>query len=227
MLQTSMYDAVVKVIFLILLIIGVPYFVVTVSLNYKNKASGIVDMEHKVIEIQTETEKEIKILTQAEADTLNKINTMIEGVWVSEFDGRYKISIDANNKFDEFYDGVQEGFGVWRAFSGSQDLVKVSDQHTYIDTNSDFENTGVDSGQSSSTNNSVDVVNPNIYSAYTKSQFEHSGSQEPKYFFQKQQFEADNKGKIFIYQIQQLDENKFVLVFKTGTGKPLVFVRES
>ena len=65
-----------------------------------------------------------------------------------------------------------------------------------------------------------------VDAAYTKSEFENQKVEDPKYFFQKQQFEEKHKGEIYIYQIQQLDLEKFVLVFKSGAGKPLVLLEQ-
>jgi hypothetical protein len=137
------------------------------------------------------------------------------------------MQIDENNKFEEFYDDEKEGFGVWRVFSGMKDEIKLSDSPDLIDGESgaNLENTkpkGAKDANLSTTNSDTDS---SVASAYTKDQFESAKIEEPKYFFQKQQYEPEHKGEIYIYQIQQLDSEKFVLVFKNGPGKPLVFIR--
>jgi hypothetical protein len=117
----------VKIFFLILLFAGIPYILVSLSNRYQQKAEGIISQEGAIAEIQTENTQQMKVLTQAEANTLSKIGDFIGGTWASEADGRYKIQIDPDNKFSEYYDGSREGFGVWRAFSGAENQVNLSD----------------------------------------------------------------------------------------------------
>lgn len=181
----------VKVIFLLALIVGVPYVFLTVSLKYQDKASGIVEQQNTIIEIQSEKSNEIKILTQVEATTLARIHDTISGTWLSEQDGKYKLEIDSNNKFEEYYDGIKEGFGVWQVFSKA---------------------TAVDDGATNNTdgkNDSTSAEKP----------------EDVKYFLKKEQYEQKHLKEVYLYEIQQLDTEKFVLVFKNGTGKPLLFIK--
>lgn len=210
----------IKVAFLVGLIIGVPYFLVSISSKYQKKAEGILEQENAAIEIQNEASKELKVLTQIEASTLTRISDFIGGIWISELDGRYRIQIQPNNKFEEYYDDVKEGFGVWRVFSGMKDEVVLSDTPEIADTSDGsllFDDSSLSSVETS--------VQSNAPSAYTKTQFDSSAEKESKYFFQKQQYEPGHKGEKYVYQIQQLDTDKFILVYKGGTGRSLVFVR--
>lgn len=195
---------------------GLPYLLVTFLNRYQSKALGIIEQQNTIVEIQSEKKDGIKVLTRAEADTLSDIHKFIGGTWISEFDGRYKIIIDENNKFDEYYDGVKEGFGVWRVFSGVQESVNLSTSPNFVDGI-------VDNGDITSTLEASTTIS--TLAAYTKDEFENQKVEDPKYFFQKQQFEDKHKGEIYIYQIQQLDVEKFVLVFKNGAGNPLVFIK--
>lgn len=210
----------IKVAFLIVLFAGVPYFLVSVSNKYQKKAEGVLDQESAVVEIQTESTKELKVLTQIEANTLNKITDFIGGTWISEIDGRYRIQISSDNKFEEYYDDTKEGFGVWRVFSGVKEDVDLSNSPEIANESSNHI-----SSISNHTAGSPEETTSNTSSAYTKSQFESTSEKESKYFFQKQQYEPSHKGEKYIYQIQQLDTEKFILVYKGGAGKPLVFVR--
>lgn len=214
----------IKIFFLILLFAGVPYILVSLLNRYQHKASGILDQETAVAEIQTETEKQLKILTQAEANTLSQINSFIGGTWISEGDGRYKIQIDLNNKFEEYYDDTKEGFGVWRVFSGTKATVDLSESPEIAD-----DSTSNNNSETVPTSNSTESKNEQYTgpSAYTKSQYENPSEEDSKFFFQKQQYEPEHKGEKYVYQIQQLDTEKFVLVYKGGRGTPLVFVRST
>ncbi|MCF7865739.1 MAG: hypothetical protein K9M11_04525 [Candidatus Pacebacteria bacterium] len=214
---------IVKIIFLTMLFIGVPYFFVTQLDKYQQTATGILSEENAVLKIQTDKTTQMKVLTQVEANTLSQIHDYIEGTWVSEHDGRYKIQIDLNNKFIEYYDSNKEGYGVWRVFAGSQNDVNLSDS---LKINGRIyepqEAADASSVNSNNTSTSVSLLSP---SAYTKSQFDNTSTDDSKFFFQKQQYESGHKGEQYVYQIQQLDTEKFVLVFKGGPGRPLVFVR--
>lgn len=209
----------IKVFFLIVLFFGFPYVLITVLGKYQTKASGIVEQDNAIIEIYSEKNNQIKVLSRSEADTLSQIHKFISGTWISEFDGRYKLIVDENNKFEEYYDDAKEGFGVWRVFSGIRDTVNLaSDPGFSSDSVQEKDSVSVDidpKGESIAS----------IPSAYTKDQFENKKPEDPKYFFQKQQFEPSHKGEIYIYQIQQLDTEKFVLVFKNGAGVPLIFIK--
>lgn len=206
----------IKVFFLIVIFFGFPYLLVTFLNKYQSKTLGIIEQQNTIVEIQSKKNDEIKVLTRAEADTLSDIHKFIGGTWISEFDGRYKIIVDENNKFDEYYDGVKEGFGVWRVFSGVKESVNLSTSPKFVSDNVEGENMASTSEASTTVSTSA---------AYTKDEFENQKVEDPKYFFQKQQFEEKHKGEIYIYQIQQLDVEKFVLVFKNGVGKPLVFIK--
>ncbi len=208
----------VKIFFLIALFAGIPYVLVSLSNRYQQKAEGIIDQERAVVEIQTEKTQQMKVLTQAEANTLSKIGDFISGTWVSEADGRYVIQVDPDNKFSEYYDASKEGFGVWRVFTGSPDQVDLSGSPEIAD------GSGLNDGASAAAL-SATAASPATSSAYTKSQFDNAAPEESKYFFQKQQYEPGHKGEKYVYQIQQLDTDKFILVYKGGTGRPLVFVR--
>lgn len=213
---------VIKITFLIILFVGIPYFLVSVLGKYQQKATGIIDEESAVLQIQTEKEKQMKVLTQVEANTLSQINDFIGGTWVSERDGRYKIQIDLNNKFSEYYDDTKEGFGVWRVFAASQNDVDLSNSPEIAE--GDETPSGVEI-QNTPGSNTVDVTSSAEPAAYTKKQFDNPAADDSKYFFQKQQYEPGHKGEQYVYQIQQLDTDKFILVYKGGTGRPLVFVR--
>ncbi len=206
----------IKVFFLIVIFFGFPYLLVTFLNKYQSKSLGIVEQQNTIVEIQSEKNDDIKVLTRAEADTLAEIHKFIGGTWISEFDGRYKIIIEENNKFEEYYDEVKEGFGVWRVFSGVKTSVNLS-------TPPNFANDITEGGSIVTTSDASTTVPTSA--AYTKDEFENQKAEDPKYFFQKQQFEDKHKGEIYIYQIQQLDLDKFVLVFKSGAGKPLVFIK--
>lgn len=208
----------IKIFFLIVLFFGFPYLVVSVFGKYQKDALGIIEQQNTIVEIQSDKNDEIRVLTRAEADTLTEIRKFINGTWVSEFDGRYKIVIDENNKFEEYYDDIKEGFGVWRVFSGVRESVALSSSPNFA---ADISNTEYTQDSSAPAGATSPV------SAYTKNQFENQQVEDPKYFFQKQQFEERHKGEIYVYQIQQLDLEKFVLVFKNGAGKPLVFIKAS
>lgn len=211
----------VKITFLIVLFVGVPYVLISVSRKYERKAEGIIEQQNTLVSIQSDSIKEMKVLTQTEADTLSQISDFISGTWISEYDGKYRIEISPNNKFEEFYDNKKEGFGVWRVFSGVKEDIKLSPSPDLIG-----EGALASSGMLGDTT-AFSSTSPNgfVPSAYTKDQYESTKIDEPKYFFQKQQYEPDHKGEIYIYQIQQLDSEKFVLVFKSGSGKPLVFLK--
>jgi hypothetical protein len=199
-----------------LLFVGFPYFLVKVSLNYKNKAAGIIEQQNSIVQIQTgdiDASKSVKILSQEEADILRRINESISGIWISEFDGRYKIAVSQNNTFEEFYDNKKEGFGTWRAFSASKGSVNLSEKPNRIVENKDQEL--VD----------TQISSDPAFTAYSSQNSSQNKTTEPEYFFQKQQFEAEHKGEVYIYQIQQLDSEKFILVFGGGAGKPLIFVK--
>lgn len=206
----------IKVFFLTVIFFGLPYLLVTFLNRYQLKALGIIEQQNTIVEIQSEKKDGIKVLTRAEADTLSDIHKFIGGTWISEFDGRYKIIIDENNKFAEYYDGVKEGFGVWRVFSGVKESVNLSTSPKFVDGI-------VDNADITSTSEASTTIS--TLAAYTKDEFENQKVEDPKYFFQKQQFEDKHKGEIYIYQIQQLDVEKFVLVFKNGAGNPLVFIK--
>ncbi|MDQ5912023.1 MAG: hypothetical protein QG568_236 [Patescibacteria group bacterium] len=220
----------IKFIFLLLLFIGFPYALIKTSINYQNKASGIIGQEQAVVKIQTEKQEDIKVLTQVEANTLNKINEFIQGTWVSEYDGKYKLEINTQNKFNEYYEGVKEGFGVWRAYSAVPESVSLSDGPDFIykvNENKDIDNqasndSSADMSDKSSSTNSAQSPN---YSAYSKTQFESGNPGEPKYYFKKEQYEPGHQKEVYIYQIQQLDTEKLILIFKGGTGKNLVFIK--
>lgn len=213
----------IKIFFLILVFVGIPYILVLLLNRYQQKAGGILDQETAVVEIQTEKEKELKVLTQAEANTLSQINSFIGGTWVSETDGRYKIQVDLNNKFEEYYDDTKEGFGVWRVFSGTKADVDLSSSPEIADESLEEDSEGANTSTSDQFQN-TEYTGP---SAYTKSQYENPAEEDSKFFFQKQQYEPEHKGEKYVYQIQQLDTEKFVLVYKGGKGRPLVFVRST
>lgn len=206
----------IKIFFLIALFFGFPYLLISSFSKYQENALGIIEQQNTIVEIQSDKNDEIKVLTKAEAETLAEIHKFIVGTWITEFDGRYKIVIEENNKFEEYYDEVKEGFGVWRVFSGVRESVNLSNSPNLVgDIDHDrYSPSILEVGSTTS-----------VDAAYTKSEFENQKVEDPKYFFQKQQFEEKHKGEIYIYQIQQLDLEKFVLVFKSDTGKPLVFVR--
>jgi uncharacterized protein (UPF0333 family) len=206
----------IKIFFLIALFFGFPYLLISSFSKYQENALGIIEQQNTIVEIQSDKNDEIKVLTKAEAETLAEIHKFIVGTWITEFDGRYKIVIEENNKFEEYYDEVKEGFGVWRVFSGVRESVNLSNSPNLVgDIDHDrYSPSILEVGSTTS-----------VDSAYTKSEFENQKVEDPKYFFQKQQFEEKHKGEIYIYQIQQLDLEKFVLVFKSGAGKPLIFVR--
>jgi uncharacterized protein (UPF0333 family) len=206
----------IKIFFLIALFFGFPYLLISSFSKYQENALGIIEQQNTIVEIQSDKNDEIKVLTKAEAETLAEIHKFIVGTWITEFDGRYKIVIEENNKFEEYYDEVKEGFGVWRVFSGVRESVNLSNSPNLVgDIDHDrYSPSILEVGSTTS-----------VDAAYTKSEFENQKVEDPKYFFQKQQFEEKHKGEIYIYQIQQLDLEKFVLVFKSGAGKPLVFVR--
>lgn len=206
----------IKVFFLIVIFFGFPYLLVTFLNRYQSESLGIIEQQNTIVEIQSDKNDEIRVLTRAEADTLAEIHKFIGGTWISELDGRYKIVIDENNKFEEYYDEIKEGFGVWRVFSGVKESVNLSTSPNFASDIVDREDVLLTPEASTTTS---------VSSAYTKDEFENQKAEDPKYFFQKQQFEDKHKGEIYIYQIQQLDLDKFVLVFKNGVGKPLVFIR--
>lgn len=210
----------VKILFLMVLFVGIPYILVSLSNKYQQKAEGVIDQERAIVEIQTEKTQQMKVLTQAEANTLSKIGDFISGTWVSEADGRYSIQVNPDNKFSEYYDASKEGFGVWRVFTGTQDQVDLSNSPEIID-NSDS------SGDAPAAALAASSTGSPTSSAYTKIQFDNAAPEESKYFFQKQQYEPGHRGEKYVYQIQQLDTDKFILVYKGGTGRPLVFVRAS
>lgn len=220
--KTSISTLGIKIFFLIVLFFGLPYLLVTLINNYQAKALGILEQQNTVMEIQTGNSSEIKVLTQAEAKTLGQIHDFIQGAWVSEYDGRYRLVVDDNSKFEEFYDGKKEGFGAWRVFSATKDKVSLSTEPEFTASNG---TSSADTSAAGLADSTASADAQPLQSAYTKSEFENDKIEDPKYFFQKQQFESGHKGEIYIYQIQQLDTEKFVLVFKNGAGKPLVFIR--
>jgi len=225
--KTSIGTFSIKVFFLVVLFFGFPYILITQFNKYQTKASGIIEQQNTIVEIQSNKAEEIKVLTQDEARTLGQIHEFIKGTWVSEFDGKYKIIVDENNKFEEYYDNEKEGFGTWRVFSSLRNKVALSEGPAFSNVNEQVETSDTVSSSASSSSLETENMSLETRSAYTKSQFENEKVEDPKYFFQKQQFEPSNKGEIYIYQIQQLDTQKFVLVFKNGSGKPLVFVKEN
>lgn len=207
----------VKITFLTLLIVGFPYLVVRVGLGYKKKAVTVIEKEKReVVQIQSgiqssDTAEGLKILTKQEVETLDKIRNFIGGEWFSEHDGRYKIVIDLQNQFKEYYDDVEEGYGSWKVFSSMPSDVTLSEDSVYVTKNSAATNTGT-------------TTSDPEYSAYTTEQY-NNPLPEPKYFFQKEQQEEKYRGRVYTYQIQQLDTEKFILVYSNGSGRQLVFVR--
>ena len=202
----------VKVAFLIGLIIGVPYTLMLIFQRYENKAIGVVDQQNAVVSQFTtdstsnnspssdSSNGKIKVLTQEQADTLNKIRDILQGNWVSEQDGRYKLNIDSTSKFTEYYDNNKEGYGIWKVLP--QTVLNNKEMQS-VDTS--LAPTSV-----SDTQNSDNTI----------------------YIFQKEQYEPDHIGEIYLYQIQALDDKKFVIMFngvKTDNGQPrqpLVFVKQ-
>jgi hypothetical protein len=215
--KSSISTFAIKIFFLIVIFFGFPYLLITFFNRYQTNALGIIEQQNAIVEIQTDKSNSLKVLTRDEADTLLEIHKFISGTWVSEFDGRYKIIIDENNKFEEYYDGVKEGFGVWRVFSGIKESVNLSTSPKFA---SDIVS------KESINNISESSTTSSTATAYTKDEFENQKVEDLKYFLQKQQFEDKHKGEKYIYQIQQLDLDKFILVFKDGIGKPLVFIKE-
>lgn len=204
---------IVKFSFLVLLIVGFPYLVVRVGLGYKQKAITVIEKEKQtVVRLEGgDTAEGMKILTKEEVETLDKIRNYIGGEWYSEHDGRYKIVIDLQNQFKEYYDDIEEGYGSWKVFSSMPSDVTLSEDSVYVTKNSASTNTGT-------------TTSDPEYSAYTTEQY-NNPLPEPKYFFQKEQQEEKYRGRVYTYQIQQLDTEKFILVYSNGSGRQLVFVR--
>jgi hypothetical protein len=131
---------VVKLVFLALLFIGVPYIVITLFNRYQEKASGIVDQQAVVVDTYSDTSSSVQslsVLTQEEVTALNNIRDALQGNWSSQQDGRYILSIDPNGKFAEYYDSVKEGYGVWKVVP--QDVGTTSPDQIYIFQKEQFE----------------------------------------------------------------------------------------
>ena len=209
----GIFHVIVKIVFLVTLLVGFPYLVVRVGLGYKQKAITVIEKERaEVVQLQAGDYAEgIKVLTREEVETLDKIRNFIGGEWYSEHDGRYKIVIDLNNQFREYYDDIEEGFGSWKVFSSMPQDVTLSEDSVYV-------------SDTHITASSTEYISDPEYSAYTTEQY-NSTKPEPKYFFQKEQREEKYKGLTYVYQIQQLDTDVFILVYKNGSGKQLRFVR--
>lgn len=218
--------AILKLFFLLILFVGVPYAMAALFKKYESKATGIVGQQTDLIDAFSDTDSRDfsnsnflgaasvqdetgatgtnrraggvgpKVLSHVEAETLQKISEFIQGEWVSGQDGRYRMSIEPNNRFNEYYDNIKEGYGIWKLYSS----VKVS-----AESESGFGATS------------------------TKQTDRQTESSEPEYeyFFQKEQYEPNHKGEIYRYNIQQLDDQQFVLIYTAGTGKPLIFKKAS
>lgn len=202
---------VVKVAFLIGLIIGIPYVLMLIFQKYEDKALGVVEQQNSVVSqfasnsasngsLDSDNPNgKIKVLTQEQANTLNNIRDILQGNWVSEQDGRYRISIDSTSKFTEYYDNKREGYGVWKVLP--QTVLNNKDKQSV---DSSLAPTSVSDSQNS--DNTI-------------------------YIFKKEQYEPEHRGEIYLYQIQSLDDKKFVIVFNgvqidnIQPRQPLVFVK--
>lgn len=202
--------AIVKIGFLIGLIVGVPYALMLIFQKYEDKAIGVVEQQNSVVSQFSSTSSadgstsdstgKMKILTQEQATTLNKIRDILDGNWVSEQDGRYRINIDSTSKFTEFYDNKKEGYGIWKVLPQT---VLTQKEMQSVDTSL----TPTSVSDSQNTDNTI-------------------------YIFQKEQYEPGHLGEIYLYQIQALDDKKFVLIFNGVTQdngeprQPLVFLKQ-
>lgn len=125
----SVIGPIVKFIFFALVLIGGPYIVVHFFNIYEEKASGLVEQKaDQIARFSEETGNGTsfdssnggEILTKEQKNTIGRIKSFISGEWYSAQDGRYKLYIDVNGEFAEYYDDEKEGFGTWKVYPRSE-----------------------------------------------------------------------------------------------------------
>lgn len=120
---------IIKFMFFALILMGGPYIAVHILNTYEEKASGLVEQKaDQIVKFSEETgngtsfdlSNDGEIFTKEQKNTVSRIKISISGEWYSAQDGRYKLYIDANGEFVEYYDDVKEGFGTWKVYPRSE-----------------------------------------------------------------------------------------------------------
>jgi hypothetical protein len=99
----------------LLFVFGVfPVTIAYVVRNYNQNLQGITNKQQAADELQNTIQDEVKVLTQEDAVSLQKINNYIAGEWVNIEVEDYKIRYEPDNSFVEYLHGKKTGYGLWR-----------------------------------------------------------------------------------------------------------------
>lgn len=99
----------------LLFVFGVfPVTIAYVVRNYNQNLQGITNKQQAADELQNTIQDEVKVLTQEDAVSLQKINNYIAGEWVNIEEKDYKIRYEPDNSFSEHLYSKKTGYGLWR-----------------------------------------------------------------------------------------------------------------
>jgi hypothetical protein len=118
MLQNNKATGFLYKVTVITFIFGVfPVILLVLIDNYTRYAKGEVAENIIQREIALKAVEDGRVMSQAEATTLRRINESIAGIWINERDEENLLEIGQNNTFAEYEDGEKKGFGTWRIYS--------------------------------------------------------------------------------------------------------------
>ena len=102
-------------VFILVCFFGViPVTISLVVYNYNQHAQGVINKQQAVEEVQIAVQDEVKVLTQQDAISLQKINNDITGDWVNPLEKGYRVRYEPDNSFSEYVGNRKSGYGLWR-----------------------------------------------------------------------------------------------------------------
>ncbi len=125
--QASSFSFIVKVFILVIIFGAFPVFVTMTASNYKNKAARIIEsqnpssdqIEQNTNQLAGNSNSDVTVLTEDQANTMRSVKTFIVGRWVSLQDKTYVVEFLQNGTFSDKDSERVVAYGTWSPFVSS------------------------------------------------------------------------------------------------------------